>query len=181
MIDHLSYSNLMCCKPIATIWTKKLGKKLVSYLIKHSAILLQKGCCSEEWGCRAVYCWWLFLYKDGILLSSATFPIITTWQLGDNLIMIMGIPMRRADSRLMPSQWETLLQSNAVSHWLGANLRSALYTYKDGLYIEMGPSSHCYMLPLFAAVLHKKATDLLHGIASTLQCPTRLLLLFISE
>ena len=24
-----------------------------------------------------------------------------------------------------PSQWETLLQSNAVSHWLGANLESA--------------------------------------------------------
>ena len=33
----------------------------------------------------------------------------------------------RADSRLAPSQWETALQSNAVSHWLGANLESALY------------------------------------------------------
>ena len=32
----------------------------------------------------------------------------------------------RADSRLAPSQWEMLLQSNAVSHWLGANLESAL-------------------------------------------------------
>ena len=31
-----------------------------------------------------------------------------------------------AESRLRPSQWETLLQSNAVSHWLGANLGSAL-------------------------------------------------------
>ena len=28
----------------------------------------------------------------------------------------------RADSRLSPSQWETSLQSNAVSHWLGTNL-----------------------------------------------------------
>ena len=28
----------------------------------------------------------------------------------------------RADSRLAPSQRETSLQSNAVSHWLGANL-----------------------------------------------------------
>ena len=26
-----------------------------------------------------------------------------------------------ADSRLAPSQWETLLQSNSFSHWLGAN------------------------------------------------------------
>ena len=32
----------------------------------------------------------------------------------------------RADSRLSPSQWETSLRSNAVSHWLGANLESDL-------------------------------------------------------
>ena len=32
----------------------------------------------------------------------------------------------RADSRFVPSQWETLLQSNTVSHWLVANLESAL-------------------------------------------------------
>ena len=32
----------------------------------------------------------------------------------------------RDDSRLAFSQWETALQSNAVSHWLGANLESAL-------------------------------------------------------
>ena len=32
----------------------------------------------------------------------------------------------RADSRFAPSQWETSLQSNAVSHWLGANLESAM-------------------------------------------------------
>ena len=31
-----------------------------------------------------------------------------------------------ADSRLAPSQWETSLQSNAVSYWLGANMESAL-------------------------------------------------------
>ena len=31
-----------------------------------------------------------------------------------------------ADSRLAPSQWETSLQSNAVSHWLVANLESSL-------------------------------------------------------
>ena len=29
-------------------------------------------------------------------------------------------------SGLAPSQWETSLQSNSVSHWLGANLESAL-------------------------------------------------------
>ena len=35
----------------------------------------------------------------------------------------------RADSTIAPSQWETPLQSNAVSHWLGANLESALGIY----------------------------------------------------
>ena len=33
----------------------------------------------------------------------------------------------RADSRFAPSQWETSLQSNTVSHWLGADLESAMY------------------------------------------------------
>ena len=32
----------------------------------------------------------------------------------------------RADLRIAPSQWQMLLQCNAVSHWLGANLESAL-------------------------------------------------------
>ena len=32
----------------------------------------------------------------------------------------------RADSRLAPSQWETSLQSNVISHWLCTNLESAL-------------------------------------------------------
>ena len=32
----------------------------------------------------------------------------------------------RVHFRLASSQWETLLQSNAVSHWLGTNLKSAL-------------------------------------------------------
>ena len=33
----------------------------------------------------------------------------------------------RADSRFAPSQWEAALLCNDVSHWLGANLESALY------------------------------------------------------
>ena len=32
----------------------------------------------------------------------------------------------RADFRFVPSQWETSLQSNGASYWLGANLESAL-------------------------------------------------------
>ena len=35
--------------------------------------------------------------------------------------------LHRADSMFALSQWETALQSNAVSNWLGANLESALF------------------------------------------------------
>ena len=34
--------------------------------------------------------------------------------------------MFRADSKLGPSQWETALLCNDISHWLGANLESTL-------------------------------------------------------
>ena len=40
------------------------------------------------------------------------------------------------DSRFAPSQWETSLQSNAVSHWLGPNLKSALYNIINAFYVE---------------------------------------------
>ena len=36
----------------------------------------------------------------------------------------------RADSRFAPSQWETALLCNDVSHWLGLSLESALYMWK---------------------------------------------------
>ena len=46
----------------------------------------------------------------------------------------------RADSRLASCQWETSLQSNAVSHWLGANLESALL-YTPMLETEFYPAA----------------------------------------
>ena len=43
----------------------------------------------------------------------------------------------RADSRLASSQWETSLQSNAVSHWLGTRLESSLcYVLRLSMNIE---------------------------------------------
>ena len=35
----------------------------------------------------------------------------------------------RTDSKFVPSQWETVLFCNDVSHWLGTSLKSALYYY----------------------------------------------------
>ena len=52
--------------------------------------------------------------------------LIVMWLLGDwDSPPRMCLNMK-ANSRLSPSQWETLLQSNTVSHWLGENLESAL-------------------------------------------------------
>ena len=47
------------------------------------------------------------------------------WQFYQNQLGVY-----RADSRLVSSQWETSLQSSAISHWLGTNLESALYIYR---------------------------------------------------
>ena len=74
--------------------------------------------------------------KPNVLtLSISKMPILSnnfifdTWQRfvsathsKDNMLPVLC----RADSRLAPSQWETSLQSNANSHWQGANLESAL-------------------------------------------------------
>ena len=78
----------------------------------------------------------------------------------------------RADSRFAPSQWETSLQSNAISHWLGTNLESALYMLSHFIQHRNGndktqikfwnnnrhPISdlHCYG-PSIASILNKEA------------------------
>ena len=51
-------------------------------------------------------------------------------------------PSARAASRLAPSQWETSLQSNAVSHWLSANLESALWQMARGGRRQTGWRKH---------------------------------------
>ena len=49
----------------------------------------------------------------------------------------------RADSMFVPSQWETLLQSKAISHWLGENLDSALI-----LCMHPANKKRCYIVML---------------------------------
>ena len=54
--------------------------------------------------------------------------------LNRNLGLFGGEVKYRADSRLTSSQWETSLQSNTVSYWLGANLISAPEVWWDKTY-----------------------------------------------
>ena len=64
-----------------------------------------------------------------------------------------------ADSRTVPSQWETPLQSNAVSHWLGANLESALKwlsgEYHGTLQMEGNIGSGNGLVPTGITPLHE--------------------------
>ena len=45
----------------------------------------------------------------------------------------------RADSRFAPSQWETALLCNDVSHWLSASLESALMLCFEAVACGIGP------------------------------------------
>ena len=70
--------------------------------------------------------------------------------------------MFRADYTLAPSQWETSLQSNAVSHWLSTNLESALillwHHSSTGIVIGMGTTNNVrswwrHQMETFSALL----------------------------
>ena len=76
-------------------------------------------------------------------------------------------PMPRADPRFVPNQWETPLQSNGISHWVGANLESALHAKTrcacwvlsmiDLICMPVNLNKSC-KLPVF--YIHKSNTDL---------------------
>ena len=75
------------------------------------------------------------------LITTMRFPILVRWHLyieAGPWSLIFHHCNNRADSRFAPSQWETSLQSDTVSHWLGANLESALIQYAISCCI--GPS-----------------------------------------
>ena len=63
----------------------------------------------------------IMLYNNCKLKNTKVLFLSQSWSNWTNISM--------ADYRLAPGQWETSLQSNAVSHWLGANLESALISF----------------------------------------------------
>ena len=58
----------------------------------------------------------------------------------------------RADSRFVPSQWETALLCNGVSHWRGANLESALLSQNQNFWLDIP----------FIITKHFKSIDSVH-------------------
>ena len=63
---------------------------------------------------------------------------------------VQNLHYHRADSRLVPSQWEMSLQNNTVSHWLGATLESALYHFFHWWYGTWWVPSHYTVVLLIA-------------------------------
>ena len=62
-----------------------------------------------------------------------------------------------ADSGLAPSQWETSLQSNAISHWLGANPESALshmVSSNPVLFLHMVSLGHNELIKFSLSLCH---------------------------
>ena len=72
----------------------------------------------------------------------------------------------RVDSTLAPSQWESSLQSNAASHWLGANLESALYVNEIAL-ISMATHIYASIFELNRHCVY------MESITSDAQCSTK--------
>ena len=68
------------------------------------------------------------------------------WCLFWYIAVILRMICYRADFRLAPSQWEMLLQSYSVSHWLGTNLESAL------CYIEPYNDGTIFIVHLYSAL-----------------------------
>ena len=88
------------------------------------------------------------------ILTPCIFPFRVSY-------VVSVVWVTRVDSRFVPNQWETSLQSNAVSHWLGANLESAL--------------SDCCMITL-TLVFCRQRTPYCRSIishCSTRACPRR--------
>ena len=62
-------------------------------------------------------------------LQTKIFHPIGVWDSGQFsgiLSYLVHFHRCRADFKFVPSQWETLIQSNAICHWLGASLEWAL-------------------------------------------------------
>ena len=62
--------------------------------------------------------------------TMASWNLLSELQIDNTFSTTGSFHIYRADARIVPSQWETALLCNDVSHWLGTNLESALiYTH----------------------------------------------------
>ena len=70
-------------------------------------------------------CWRQWVWEEHDYATAAASVYSKQWK-GEQLQWKPRVGWHRAVSRFAPSQWETALLCNNVSHWLGASLESAL-------------------------------------------------------
>ena len=97
----------------------------------------------EFWCARLFLCVFLHGNMEFPLPSIVIVIAIVHCHTTHNLVTEHSVT-HRADSRFAPSQWETVLFCNDVSHWLGASLESALDTYRFWF----------WMFPWFKNIVH---------------------------
>ena len=78
----------------------------------------------NEWKIGPIRDHWFFLRAQPTMLSAPNH--CQNWCSPSSIWSRLASWWYMADSRPAPSQWETSLQSNAVSDWLDATLESAL-------------------------------------------------------
>ena len=107
-----------------------------------------------------------------VLVRFGTGPILAHYDIFTGMTLsIQHFIVYRADSRLAPSQWETSLQSNAVSHWLGAILVSALRILYSG---PDSGSAPCYRTQSASYITPHESVWLFRLFHSPLAQPLRL-------
>ena len=89
----------------------------ISVILHINYLLTDKAGIMTDSSIKCVNNWCTSHFKLQPVLYSSTILWAEVW-------IYTAVP--RVDSRLAPSQWETLLQSNTVSHWLSANLSAII-------------------------------------------------------
>ena len=132
---RLSLVQIMTCRHQAIIWTN-VGLLSIEPLrtnLSEVRINIRRFSFRKMW-LKTSFVKWRPFYLGLNLLNLTRTDHITVAQRST----IKPRAYFVADSRFAPSQWETSLQSNAVSHWLGANLESAPYFIMDMQYVPYG-------------------------------------------
>ena len=100
--------------------------QLTSHYSKWSRSSMAKGICRPQWIKICTY--FVVLHFVVFLFGVPDDPVWSIWCIiQDHFTGAGSIIWLRADFKFAFSQWETSLQSNAVSHWLGAYLESTLW------------------------------------------------------
>ena len=114
--------QLLWTNEISRDWSSRWVLDRFPILLKAPDLHTDCALCSE-WENKMFSC--MFNDIEGLAQDCSNSSVLAM-----ELLQSCAEPMlssTRAASRFAPSQWEMSLQSNILSHWLGANLESALF------------------------------------------------------